>query len=83
MTKGLPPHGRVGDASAVSPVKGGPAREPYYLYAVHDWTREGTEGFLGHPTMPGADVWRSSETSRGLDPDGWLVRRIEADATGM
>jgi len=33
--------------------------------------------------MPGADVWRNSETSRGLDPDGWLVRRIRADATCM
>jgi len=33
--------------------------------------------------MPGADVWRGRETSRGLDPDGWLVRRIRADTTGM
>jgi len=33
--------------------------------------------------MPGADVWRSSETSRSLDPDGWLVRRLEADTTNM
>jgi hypothetical protein len=36
------------DASAVSPVKVGPVREPYDLYAVHAWTRQGTEGFLGH-----------------------------------
>src|SRR5436853_490739 len=35
-------------AAAVSPVKVGPVREPCYLYAVHDWTRQGTEGFLGH-----------------------------------
>src|SRR6266566_3874208 len=41
------------DASAVSPVKVGPAREPCYLYAVHDWTRQGTEGFLGHPRCQG------------------------------
>jgi len=33
--------------------------------------------------MPGADVWRTSETSRGLDPDGWLVRRMRADTTAM
>jgi len=39
MTDGLPPNGRVCDASAVSPVKVGPAREPCDLYAVHDWTR--------------------------------------------
>jgi hypothetical protein len=50
-----------GDASAVSPRKGGPAGEPEYLYAVRDWTRQGTEGFLGQ--MPGADVWHGSETS--------------------
>ena len=43
----------------------------------------GNRGFSGASKMPGADVWRSSETSRGLDPDGWLVRRIGADATGM
>src|SRR5262249_12142933 len=41
------------DASAVSPVKVGPAREPYYLDAVHDWTRQGTEGFLGQPRCQG------------------------------
>jgi hypothetical protein len=41
------------DASAVSPVKGGPAREPGDLYAVHAWTRQGTEGFLGHRRCQG------------------------------
>jgi hypothetical protein len=41
------------DASAVSPKKGGPAREPCDLYAVHDWTRQGTEGFLGHRRCQG------------------------------
>jgi hypothetical protein len=41
------------DASAVSPVKVGPAREPCYLYVVHDWTRQGTEGFLGQPRCQG------------------------------
>jgi hypothetical protein len=41
------------DASAVRPVKGGPAREPCDLYAVHDWTRQGTEGFLGHRQCQG------------------------------
>ena len=48
------------------------------------WTREGAiragrwtcldtaghRGFSGASTMPGGDVWRSSETSRGLDPAG-------------
>ena len=24
-----------------------------YLYVVHDWTRQGTEGFLGHPRCQG------------------------------
>ena len=41
------------DASAASPGKGGPAREPYDLYAVHEWTRQGTEGFLGQPRCQG------------------------------
>src|SRR5262245_38861579 len=41
------------DASAVSPGKGGPAREPCDLYAVHAWTRQGTEGFLGHRACQG------------------------------
>jgi len=41
------------DASAVSPGKGGPAREPCDLYAVHAWTRQGTEGFLGHGACQG------------------------------
>src|SRR5262245_8485011 len=43
----------------------------------------GNRGFSGASTMPGADVWRRSETSRGLEPDGWLVRRMGVDATGM
>src|SRR6516162_11444527 len=41
------------DASAVSPVKVGPTREPCDLDAVHDWTRQGTEGFLGHRRCQG------------------------------
>jgi len=41
------------DASAVSPVKVGPVREPYDLYVVYDWTRQGTEGFLGHRRCQG------------------------------
>ena len=35
----------------------------------------GNRGFSGAPRVPGADVWLGSETSRSLDPDGWLVRR--------
>ena len=42
-----------GDASAVSPGKGGLAREPEYLYAVHHWTQQGTEDFLGHARCQG------------------------------
>src|SRR5215468_2733771 len=41
------------DASAVSPRQGGPAREPCDLDAVHAWTRQGTEGFLGYPRCQG------------------------------
>jgi len=60
------------DASAVSLRKVGPAREPHDLYAVHVWTRAGNRGFSGARSVPGADVWRWSETSRSLEPDGWL-----------
>ena len=35
----------------------------------------GYRRFSGASTMPGADVWPGGETSRGLDPDGWMVRR--------
>jgi hypothetical protein len=35
----------------------------------------GHRRFSGARQVPGADVWRASETSRGLEPDGWMVRR--------
>ena len=35
----------------------------------------GNRGFSGARMVPGADVWQEHETSRSLDPDGWLVRR--------
>jgi len=35
----------------------------------------GNRGFSGARMVPGADVWQERETSRSLDPDGWLVRR--------
>ena len=70
MTEGLPPQG---------PIMRRLCREPWKR-----WTREGAmlsvhctrldtagnRGFSGAFTMPGADVWLSSETLRGLEPDG-------------
>jgi hypothetical protein len=45
----------------------------------HDWTRQGTEGFLGHRACQGLDAWSQGEVSmRSLDPDGCLVRRPRA-----
>ena len=38
----------------------------------------GNRGFSGASTMPGADVWPGSETSRGLDPAGGMVRRLHS-----
>jgi hypothetical protein len=35
----------------------------------------GNRQFSGARQVPGADVWLARETSRGLDPDGWMVRR--------
>ena len=47
--------------------------------ACHDWTRQGTEGFLGHEMCQGPDAWPQGEASiMRLDPDGCLVRRHEA-----
>src|SRR6266436_6197498 len=54
------------DASAMSPVKVGPAREPGYLYAVHDWTRQGTEGFLGHGACQGQPSGSRARRQRAL-----------------
>ena len=45
----------------------------------HDWTRQGTEGFLGHDACQGPDAWPYGEVSLiCLDPDGCLVRRHKA-----
>lgn len=45
----------------------------------YDWTRQGTEGFLGHALCEGRDSWPSGEESMlSLDPDGCLVRRHRA-----
>jgi hypothetical protein len=45
----------------------------------HDWTRQGTEGFLGHDACQGPDAWLYGEVSiMRLDPDGCLVRRHRA-----
>ena len=45
----------------------------------HDWTRQGTEGFLGHDACQGPDAWPYGEVSlMCLDPDGCLVRRHKA-----
>ena len=38
----------------------------------------GHRGFSGAQNVPGADVWLASETSMGLEPDGWLVRRTRS-----
>ena len=54
-----------GDASAVSPRETGPAREPWHVCAGADWTRQGTDGFLGHERCQGQTC-------------GWQARRPEA-----
>ena len=45
--------------------------------ACHDWTRQGTEGFLGHEMCQGPDAWPQGEVSiMRLDPDGCLCVAI-------
>ena len=47
--------------------------------ACHAWTRQGTEGFLGHMACQGPDAWPHGEASiQSLDPDGCLVCRPKA-----
>jgi len=60
MRPDLPPcqrasHRRVasGDASAVRHGATGPCREPGHVCAGDDWTRQGTDGFLGHDRCQG------------------------------
>ena len=35
-----------------------------YLYAVHDWTRQGTEGFLGHDDARGRRLASQRDVKR-------------------
>jgi hypothetical protein len=50
--------------------------------SYHDWTRQSTEGFLGHRVCQGPDAWPQGEGSmQFLDPDGCLVRRPRASDT--
>ena len=38
----------------------------------------GNGRFAGARQVPGADVWLASETSRGLESDGWMGRRLHS-----
>ena len=55
------------------------ARQP--LCAAYDGIRQGTDGFLEHGQVPGADVWPEGETARDLEPDGWWCSVHTADTT--
>src|SRR6266566_7696615 len=71
------------DASAVSPVKVGPEREPGYLYAVPDWTRQGTEGFLGHGWCQGPTSGKNARRQGALILMGGWCGATAADAIAM
>jgi hypothetical protein len=80
--EGVPLHPMRGcDASAVSHADTGPAREPYNLSEGHDWTRQGTDGFLGHATCQGQTLGFTARR-HGLDPDGCVVRHKAAGTNG-
>src|SRR5215813_7286915 len=70
------------DASAVSQTETGPEREPSDLCETHGWTRQGTDGFLGHSRCQGRTSGLGARRPKGLDPDGCVVRRTEADTAG-
>src|SRR5215216_4005043 len=69
------------DASAVSPEKGGPAREPRSLDAVQHWTRQGTEGFLGHGACQGRTSGASARRQGALSLMGDWCGAQAADTT--
>jgi hypothetical protein len=54
------------DASAVSQPDTGPEGEPDDLCEPHDWTREGTDGFLGHSRCQGRTAGWGASRQRAL-----------------
>ena len=56
----------------------GSSSERYSFATGLRWDTAGNRRFSGARPVPGADVWLASETSRGLDPDGWMVRRLHS-----
>ena len=76
-------HRRVetGDASAVSHGKTGPFREPGHVCAVNDWTREGTDGFLGHHRCQGQTLGEQARRHEALILMGGWCGAHTADTT--
>src|SRR5215510_5973002 len=74
MTDGLPPDWWVWRRLCREPCGNGTLQGAMAFVSSLRLDTAGNRWFSGVPKVPGADVWLGSETSRGLDPDGWMVR---------
>src|SRR5215468_5143297 len=75
MTDGLPPSDGVWRRLCREPCGNGTRKGAMAFVRSSRLDTAGNRRFSGAQQVPGADVWLASETSRGLDPDGWMVRR--------
>src|SRR5215468_3054392 len=75
MTDGLPPSDGGWRRLCREPGGNGTRKGAMAFVRSSRLDTAGNRRFSGAQQVPGADVWLASETSRGLDPDGWMVRR--------
>src|SRR5262249_25447057 len=75
MSEGLPPDCGVWRRLCREPCGNGTLQGAMAFVRSSRLDTAGNRRFSGARQVPGADVWRASETSRNLDPDGWMVRR--------
>src|SRR5262245_22656624 len=75
MSEGLPPDCGVWRRLCHEPWGNGTLQGAMAFVRSSRLDTAGNRRFSGARQVPGADVWLASETSRSLDPDGWMVRR--------
>ena len=78
MTDGLPPDYGVWRRLCREPYGNGTRKGAMTFVRGIRLDTAGNRRFSGARQVPGADVWPEGETSRGLDPDGWMVRRLHS-----
>src|SRR5262245_23117862 len=78
MTEGLPPEWGVWRRLCREPWGNRTLQGAMTFVSSRRLDTAGNRRFSGARQVPGADVWPEGETSRGLDPDGWIVRRLHS-----